>query len=261
MSARSSTRPRGPARTLVGALGSALLATACAREHAPSAALESVPRAPGVVRWSPPADWRTRNTIEIERSLPSAPAAPTGDALADLSRGLGEAPPIATRAALYLARTEHTAAYEALLTRLEQRLAGPDRADDAGDSTAARALGRRPLAENTAERLVALCAGPKPHPDLEVRVECAASALALGREEGLPYLLAVLRIDTAEAQRRGERLTESPTTAWARGRAAEVLCELLGLEHRVWTDAPLEVRAERALELERLLGERQRAPK
>ncbi|MEO0650198.1 MAG: hypothetical protein AAFZ65_05930 [Planctomycetota bacterium] len=242
-------------------LGLALATLACAQQRSPAPVTHSPLAITGAPRWSPPSDWRTQTSVEIEANLPTAPVAPTTDALADLSRGLGEAPAIATRAALLLARTESAAGSEALLERLEQRQSGPDRADDAGDSTAARALGHRPLAERTAERLAALCAGPRPHPDLEVRVECAAAALSLGRADGIPYLLAVLRIDTDEAKRRGEDLTDSPTTAWARGRAAEVLCAHLGLEHRVWTDAPLEVRAERALELERRVAAGQRAPR
>jgi hypothetical protein len=62
-----------------------------------------------------------------------------------------------------------------------------------------------------------------------VRTECAASLLCLGSEAATPWLLAVLRIDTAEAERRGEQLTTSETTAWPRGRAAEVALELEAL--------------------------------
>jgi hypothetical protein len=205
--------------------------------------------------WTPPPDWRQLRSVEFERLLDREFAAgavsPAPRALDDLGQGLAESPAVATRAAILLARSGAPAARELLLQRLEQRHAGDERDADVGDATAARALGRGPGDPGTVERLVALAAGSQPHPDLEVRVECAIAALAAQRTEGVEFLLAVLRIDTDEARRRGERLTTSTATAWARGRAAEALCALAGRPHRLWTEAPLAVREERALELER----------
>lgn len=254
--------------TIAPALGAALL-FACAAERpvadgssegpaagvvdgdsgAPTAPAAPLERAP----YALPSDWAECPSVEFEALLPNGPVQLSAGDLERLARALEGPPADATRAALLLALSRDPDAHEALVARLEQRVAGPDRADDAGDSTAARALAFEPLAERSAERLAALAAGPAPHPDLEVRTECAIAALDLGRRDGLPFLLGVLRIDTDEAQRRGERLTDSATTAWARGRAAEALCALAGIEHVVWTDAPLEVREARALELERLL--------
>ncbi|QDU67294.1 hypothetical protein [Engelhardtia mirabilis] len=208
--------------------------------------------------WAPPSNWRTLSTIEFEHllatELPPDVVTPPGAAALDrLAAALGEDPGAATRAALLLARTSHPAAHRRLLERLEQRVLGPLRASDAGDCTSAAALARGPIAAETAERLAQLAVGPKAHPDLEVRTECATAALALGREEVVPYLLAVLRIDTDDALERGEHLTDSPNTAWARGRAAQALCDIAGIEHRVWTDASLPERERHALELETLL--------
>ena len=86
-------------------------------------------------------------------------------------------------------------AREVLLSRLEERVEGPDRHSDAGDVVAARALARWPV-EDTAGRLAALAVGPSPHPDLEVRVGCAATSPDMGRDEAIPFLLRVLHAGT-----------------------------------------------------------------
>ena len=210
--------------------------------------------------WSPTTVWRDLPSLAferwLERELPrGSPVTVSDEALEDLSRALDAGPAEATRAALILAHSLDPSGYEALLARLERRVAGPGRADDSGDCTAAAALGRRPLAARTADRLLALADGDRPHPDLEVRTECALAALELGREESLGVLVRVLRIDTPSEAREGP-LTDSPTTAWARGRAAEGLHRHLGLPYRDWTDAPIEERERRADELERQLQER-----
>ena len=203
-----------------------------------------------------PADWSTRPSIQFERLLALDLPTPSAATLERLAAALTASPTEATRAALLLSHLGTEQAHDLLLRRLEERVTGESREADAGDCTAARGLAGGSRAPRTIERLTALAAGPDPHPDLEVRTECAASLLCLGSEAGTPWLLAVLRIDTAEAERRGEQLTTSETTAWPRGRAAEVLCAYLGLEHRVWTDASLETRAAKALELEALLADR-----
>ncbi|MHC4894281.1 MAG: hypothetical protein ACYTFV_13205 [Planctomycetota bacterium] len=154
---------------------------------------------------------------------------PSAATLERLAAALTASPTEATRAALLLSHLGTEQAHDLLLRRLEERVTGESREADAGDCTAARGLAGGSRAPRTIERLTALAAGPDPHPDLEVRTECAASLLCLGSEAATPWLLAVLRIDTAEAERRGEQLTTSETTAWPRGRAAEVALELEAL--------------------------------
>ena len=170
----------------------------------------------------------------------------------DLSIGLTQGPRVATRAALMLAHSADPRAVDRLLDQLEQRTAHEGRADDSGDCTAAAALGRIASADQAGDRLVALAMGERPHPDLEVRTECALAALELGRRDVIPYLLRVLRIDTPSAEREG-RLTNSETTAWPRGRAAKALHDLAGLPYFERTDASVGEREALADQLEALL--------
>lgn len=159
----------------------------------------------------------------------------------------------ATRAALLLARDPRSATTEGLLALLEQRTPYPERPDDAGACTAAAHLGQRDLTPDQVDRLERL-ALDQPHPDLEVRTECAIAAFTHGRRPSGRFLIRVLRIDTASEAVEGA-LTNSTTTAWARGRAATCLSDAFGLPRENWTDASLEDRERRADELSRLLGE------
>jgi hypothetical protein len=158
----------------------------------------------------------------------------------------------ATRAVLILARCQEPWAGGALLHRLETRSVFAERWEDAGDQAAAAALARIPLEPEQRERLYALVDGPKPHPDLEVRTECAIAALAHGEQRAIGFLLRVLRIDTPSADREGP-ITASPTTAWPRGRAAEALCRVAGVPFSDWSDQPLVDREAAADRLEALL--------
>jgi hypothetical protein len=204
-----------------------------------------------------PHDWSRAHSARFERLLDehlplgSSTALAPAD-LAQLRDGLAAQPAIATRAALWLARAHHPDASEVLLARLEERHAGADRAADVGDATGAAALGRAPLARDTLPRLRALAVGDAPHPDLEVRVECALAVLAAGDRSVVPLLLRVLRIDTPSEAREGA-LTDSPTTNWARGRADLALTALAGKDYRDRTDAPYAEREAWADELEALL--------
>lgn len=207
-----------------------------------------------------PAGWSTAHSARFERLLERHLPLGTSTDLApgqleELAATLDAEPKRATRAALWLARAAHSRADEILLTRLEQRIAGLERADDAGDCTAAAALAGRPLEPSAVDRLVLLTLGDRPHPDLEVRVECALAALDHGREEVLPLLVRVLRIDTPSEAREGS-LTDSPSTAWVRGRADEALCTTFGLPIAVRTDLPLAEREAWADGLERRVAER-----
>jgi len=206
-----------------------------------------------------PAAWRTVHSTRFEAALdahlpPGARVELDATTLAELTAALSESPAVAVRAAVWLARSGDARAPGILLECLEQRVPAPERADDAGDATAAAALARLDLADAQLARLLDLAIGERPHPDLEVRVECAITALEHGREDGLPLLVRVLRIDTPSEAREGP-LTDSATTAWVRGRADQALCAFFGLPIDVRTDLPLAEREAWADALEARVAE------
>lgn len=198
--------------------------------------------------------WSRESTSAFEQRLVSASL---DDWLvperATLLNALSAEPKTSARAALLLARDKDPAVTEALLVFLEERQPIPQRNQDAGACTSAAALGARALTPEQVDRLANL-ALTSPHPDLEVRTECAIAAFRQGRRDCGSFLIRVLRIDTESESVEGP-LTDSPTTAWARGRAAECLANTLGQAVENWTDAPLVERQQRADELSRLLGE------
>ncbi|HEX6883315.1 MAG TPA: hypothetical protein VF530_08030 [Planctomycetota bacterium] len=223
-----------------------------------------LPRAPELVL--PPA-WRTLPLAGFEdwllAALPEAVATPLHKtSLRELARALEEvstpAPgggqdPLAVRAALILGRSLHPASAAVLIRRLERRALGPERWSDAGDCVAAAALARFPNPQRYAQRLVPLAVGTRPHPDLEVRVECAATALHAGYTGVVPFLLQVLRIDTHAGRSDRRDFAVSPTTAWARGRAAEALSAHAGVPVTYRFDGSIGHREEEAARLEALL--------
>jgi len=103
---------------------------------------------------------------------------------------------------------------------------------------------------------VPLAVGSRPHPDLEVRVECAATALFAGFEQVIPFLLQVLRIDTFAGRSDQRDFAVSSTTAWARGRAAEALSAYAGVPLTYRPDGPIAHREEEAAKLEARLASR-----
>ncbi len=234
---------------------SALFAPQDPVADAPSAP-EASPR-----EWSLPADWRTSDPLRFEHMLEEqlAPAAPLrlADAeLAELSAALAEPAQVGVRAVVLLARSGDERAAEQLLSRLEARDPAPGRADDAGDSVAAAALGAGLAGAEAArapQRLEALAAGEQPHPDLEVRTECAAAALELGRRGGVPYLLQVLRIGTWAGRSDVWESQPGQNTAWARSRAAEALSRAAGVPCTFSTDASIADREREAAALAGLL--------
>ena len=183
------------------------------------------------------ADWRTLSPEDfetwVEGALPDGFVTPLeADDRRTLQHALDEVTtkradgtldPLAVRAAVILGRSHHPSCAAILIRRLEKRVLGPERYSDCGDSVAAVALARFPNLQRYTPRLVPLAVGAHPHPDLEVRVECAAAALRAGVREVIPFLLQVLRIDTYAGQKDVRDFAVSPTTAWARGRAAEAL--------------------------------------
>jgi hypothetical protein len=227
------------------------------------------PSLPRVELFALPDDWRTRPVLKFERwlveALPESVSTPFDEpariALAaaldevTAARAEGGLEPVAVRAALILGRSRHPTSASILIRRLERRVLGPERWSDCGDTLAAAALARYPDPRRYAQRLVPLASGARPHPDLEVRVECAATALHAGFPEVVPFLLQVLRIDTPAGERDLRDFPVAPTTAWARGRAAEALSLYAGVPLTYRTDDSIAGRErEAALLEERLLG-------
>lgn len=214
-----------------------------------------------------PADWRTSSPAEFEawilEALPEDRATPLAeDSLGDLRLALAEVTtaldgqrydPLAVRAAAILGRSRYPSSATVLIRRLEKRELGPERYSDCGDTVAAAALARFPDPRRYAQRLVPLAVGARPHPDLEVRVECAATALHAGYAQVIPFLLQVLRIDTFAGEKDVRDFAVSPTTAWARGRAAEALSVFAGVPLTYRFDGSIAHREEEAAKLEALL--------
>lgn len=257
---------RAPRRaTLAGALLPLLtLACAAAREHDPPATVERTP-APLAL----PADWRTLDPLGFETAVLAWPGGDGSGARlvdADLERlasalgnAAGDDPGApAVRAAVLLARSGDPRALEVLLARLEQRILSPVRAADAGDVIAAAAVLRfdaeHRARAHAAERLVSLAQGAGAHPDLEVRVEVAASALALGRDEPIPFLLAVLRAGTADDP--WPDFERKQTLAWSKTRAAAALSARAGTDARFEPEGSFADQRAEAERLAALLGGR-----
>lgn len=216
---------------------------------------------PPAVDASPLAGWEEVSPFAFEKLVESA--LPEGEVteldeflLGACERALDQAGPNAVRAAVLLGRSGSDAAGAMLIARLERRVLGPARTSDAGDCTAAAALVAFPDPERWADRLVVLAGGTgdaAPHPDLEVRTECAVSALARGRDEVIPFLLAVLRIGTDAGEDDERDFAVSDTTAWVRGRAALALSRRAEVPVTYRTDAPLGDREAETEELRRTL--------
>ena len=213
-----------------------------------------------------PADWRTLAPLEFERwvvtALPEERATPLDEAARGaLAAALDEVAvplaggaqdPVAVRAAVILGRSRHPTSAAILIRRLERRVLGRERWSDCGDTLAAASLARFPDPRRYAQRLVPLAIGARPHPDLEVRVECAATALHAGFAEVVPFLLMVLRIDTPAGASDRRDFAVSPTTAWARGRAAEALSTYAGVPLTYRTDDSIAGREREAARLAEL---------
>jgi len=229
----------------------ALLAACRGPAQDTTSVVATLPRGPTLVL---PADWRTMSARAFElwagAALPEDRATPIDNAgMHQLAAALDAMDLDSVRAAVILGRSRYPTSATILIRRLERRTLGPERHSDCGDTLGAAALARYPDPRRYAQRLVPLAVGPHPHPDLETRVECAATALYAGFPECIPFLLQVLRIDTPAGLADARDFGVSPTTAWARGRAAEALSLYAGMPVTYRFDAPL---ADREREAEQL---------
>ncbi|MEZ6013920.1 MAG: hypothetical protein R3F49_02295 [Planctomycetota bacterium] len=147
----------------------------------------------------------------------------------------------ATRAAVLLAHAaaaEDADALEALIARLERRAHAPSRSEAAGDVIAAAALEAHAADRKVARRLADLATGERPHPELDVRVECGRAALAGGRDEVIPFLLAVLRAETPAQALAPPDWTRTTHLYWAKARAADALNARLAGAQREAAERP-----------------------
>ena len=234
---------------------------------APSVAAQATTLPPPVPTWVLAPGWDRGSLAsfeaDLERWFPSgSPRRIDPEGRTELSRALDRNDDVAVRAALLLARSLDPAAGEELLARLERRIerAEDQGAGDAPDVVAAAAFARGAAAANAARRLEGLARGSRPHPDLEVRVECAASALALGRDAVVPFLARVLREGTAAAKdppdwKRGSEV------GWAQARAADALARRAGVATDYLPEASAAAREAEAARLEGLLAPKKKAKK
>jgi hypothetical protein len=201
----------------------------------------------------PPA-WNTLSSHAFQAAFEARPAlALSAEEGAALAAALDAADvETAVRAAVLLARA---GARDALLARLEKRVAHEAQNGDAGDVVCAAALERSAPSEpaDVRARLAALAVGEARHPDLEVRVECARGALSRGERAPVPFLLALLRAHTPARTPEREDWPPTDTLAWAKSRAAEALSATAGVPCTFRADAPYARQAEAAAALEEAL--------
>lgn len=196
-----------------------------------------------------PKAWASSPPSVFEAQVESLPTELRWDSVEVLAAALEEPGVPAVRAAVLLARDSSRAATEAMISRLEQRHSNDERALDAGDIVCAAALRGR----GVGARLAVLATGEGHHPDVEVRVACARTALAEGREEVVPFLLTVLRALTPAEAEHPPDWERFPTMMWAKTQAGEALAEHLGEPSRVRPDASWEDQMLEADRLEELI--------
>lgn len=200
--------------------------------------------------------WETQSRLEFEALLTKLPTLGDFDDAfyANLSRAAMDdtQAEVALRAALLLARRNTERADRMLLMQLEARNAHPERPADAADVVAAARLAASPWSDvlGAPARLAALADGATPHPDLEVRVECARSALLAGRDDVAAFLLRLTRLDTPLGLARDGAWHSTQFTTWARNRAAEALCERMGIACPYRADAAIAERETAAQAIE-----------
>jgi hypothetical protein len=251
-------RPASPAATSPGQEDATPIAPAASAREA---ATTDTPARPEVAL---PADWNSASRADFARSLDGwlpldAGARLDERALATLARALGAGDETSVRAAVILGRSRDERAAEILLARLETRARS---SSSAGDVVGAAAFARGLSSADAAARLVELCAGRTPHPVLDVRVECAISSLALGRDGAIPFLLALLREGTAQAAQRPDwtRLDpDDPRLLLLQDRAARALSDRAGIECTFRAQGSLASRESEIVRLANLMANLTRA--
>jgi len=235
------------------------LLVACAAPSGPpeTPREERLPQPPLLETFQLPVDWDARSPAEfeafvLERLPEDARVLLEEPTLEELSRALDREDQSSVRAAVLLGRARTEGAGNVLFRRLAKRVVPSSRPADAGDVVAAAALARFPRPERW-WRIVRLVDGANPHPDLEVRVECAATALHMGFDQVIPFLLQVLRIDTWDGRADQLDFVPGDHTAWARGRAAEALSTRAGIPLTYRFDGPIADREHEARRLASLL--------
>jgi hypothetical protein len=199
-----------------------------------------------------PAGWENESTIAFEHQVEAIAAAGgaswSAAAREALSRALAPADQSSVRAAVLLAHDPSAGSTEALLARLEQRERAGSRALEGSDIVAAAALEGR-LDESRRARVLQLVEGKHPHPDLEVRVECARVLLLAGDAAVIPFLFRVLRVQTPDQDLDPPDWEPTTTLFWVKFRAAEVLSARAGLPMSFRPDASFVDQAEQARRL------------
>ena len=204
-------------------------------------------------------DWRETPRVSFEQALktwnPSlSQRSLTPEDKVSLSLALSGLDEAAMRAALLLAHSRDPQAAKLLLTRLEERVEGAERNSDGADVVAAASLATWPQGGRYAKALSDLSIGESPHPDLEVRVECASAALARGRTEACGFLLRVLRAGTPAEELELQDWTPKETMAWAKSRSATALSRHLGVPVRFRADASYQDQLREIAAIESLLA-------
>lgn len=182
----------------------------------------------------------------------------TATAIAELSGGLARAGEASVRAAILLGRSRDPQGFESLAISLERRIdrtAQGEPTGDACDVLSAAALGQDDArgVRDCGKRLEGLATGKRPHPDLDVRVECAASALALGRTRVIAFLVKILREGTPSQASRVDWKRDG-NLEFAQMRAAEALARHARVPLTYRPEASLAAREAEAARLETLLA-------
>jgi hypothetical protein len=147
------------------------------------------------------------------------------------------------RALWILARLSDPLATELCLAHLERRLGPRPEAPLAAvvDWTAAAALASMQALANQASRLESLAFGARPHPDVDVRVECGIRAFELGKPRATEFLLATLRQGT-RLSARGTTFPANADLSRCQARAAQALMRACGLQGELSPLDPIETR-------------------
>ncbi|MDF1839435.1 MAG: hypothetical protein P1V35_16325 [Planctomycetota bacterium] len=157
---------------------------------------------------------------------------------------------LAVRAALLLAKDSSDRSHTSLLIRLERRQAPAERGRQGVEVVCANVLAEQDsIPESSLRSLHKLATGLSPHPDLDVRVECARAYLAhipqasegqtpLRARECLRFLIKVLRSETPAQNADPIVWDRVRTVAWPKGRAAEEVTRWFPTEVPFRADGP-----------------------